>query len=158
MAFASDDSPTLNAFLVALRLFTGSGQVLLRNPIALWFFRGGGGGSSAHDLDLWNCLPITCWHSFGWGINFWLRTLVWRYDYVFVTSGMTPFKTCAVTPLHLFDFIDFVNYLSKFDKYIKCWNQFPTGTYLLSRNRPSFENSLSLIFTHYYFNDFYRRH
>ena len=37
----SDYGPTLNASLLALWLFRGS--VLLRNPIFLWFFRGGGG-------------------------------------------------------------------------------------------------------------------
>ena len=34
--------PTLNAGFV---IFRGSGQVLLRNPIFLWFFRGGGVGT-----------------------------------------------------------------------------------------------------------------
>ena len=38
----ADDSPTINAGLVALWFFKGSAPVLLRNPIFLWFFRGGG--------------------------------------------------------------------------------------------------------------------
>ena len=42
MAFRwrADDSPTLNAGLVALWFFRGSGPVLLRNPIFSWFSRG----------------------------------------------------------------------------------------------------------------------
>ena len=39
----NDDGPTLNAGLVALLFFRGSGPVTLRNPIFLGFFRGGGG-------------------------------------------------------------------------------------------------------------------
>ena len=48
MAFRwrADVGPTLNASLVALWFFRGSGPVLLRNPIFLWFSRGGGGGGS----------------------------------------------------------------------------------------------------------------
>ena len=45
MAFRwhADDGPTLNAGLLALCFFRGSGPVLLTNPIFfLWFFRGGG--------------------------------------------------------------------------------------------------------------------
>ena len=42
MAFRwrADDGPKLNAGLVALWFFSGSGPVLLRNPTFLWFFRG----------------------------------------------------------------------------------------------------------------------
>ena len=40
----ADDGPILNAGLVALWFFRGSGPVLLRSPIFLWFFFLGGGG------------------------------------------------------------------------------------------------------------------
>ena len=45
MAFSwrADDRPTLNAGLVALRCFRGSGPVLLRNPIYLGIFQWGPG-------------------------------------------------------------------------------------------------------------------
>ena len=39
----ADVGPTLNVGLVALWFFRGSGPVLLRNPIFLWFSGGGGG-------------------------------------------------------------------------------------------------------------------
>ena len=38
----ADDGQTLNAALVALWFFGGSGPVLLSNPIVLWFSGGGG--------------------------------------------------------------------------------------------------------------------
>ena len=38
--WCAEDGPTLNAGLVALRFYRGSGPVLLENPIFLWFFRG----------------------------------------------------------------------------------------------------------------------
>ena len=37
----ADSGPTLNAGLVALWFYMGSGPVLLRNPTFLLFFRGG---------------------------------------------------------------------------------------------------------------------
>ena len=40
----ADDGPTLNAGLVAFRIFRGSGPVLLRKPTS--FFQDGGGGVS----------------------------------------------------------------------------------------------------------------
>ena len=40
------------AGLVALWFFGGSGPVLLRNPIFLWFSRGVGGGVSAHGIGM----------------------------------------------------------------------------------------------------------
>ena len=45
MAFRwrADDDPTLNAGLVVLENFRGSGPVLLRNSMFLWFFRWGSG-------------------------------------------------------------------------------------------------------------------
>ena len=51
MAFhwRADDRSTLNAGLVALFFFMGSGPVLLRNSRFLWFFRGRGGGGWTHD-------------------------------------------------------------------------------------------------------------
>ena len=39
LAKAADDSPTLNAGLLASWFFRGSGPDSLRNPIFLWFFR-----------------------------------------------------------------------------------------------------------------------
>ena len=49
MAFRwrADEGSTLNAGLVALGFFRGSGPILLRKPIALGFFRGWGGGGGA---------------------------------------------------------------------------------------------------------------
>ena len=45
MAFRwrANDCPSLNAGLVCFENFRGSGPVLLRNSIFLWFFRGGSG-------------------------------------------------------------------------------------------------------------------
>ena len=57
MAFhwCADDGPTKNAGLVASWFLRGSGPVLLRNPILLWFFRGESGppvlpSGSTHDM------------------------------------------------------------------------------------------------------------
>ena len=49
MAFRwyADKGLTLNAGLVALWFIRGSGPVLLRNPIALCFSGGGGGGTDS---------------------------------------------------------------------------------------------------------------
>ena len=44
----------LNAGLAALRLFRGSGPVLLRNPFIFVIFQGGGGGGGP-DSDLRLC-------------------------------------------------------------------------------------------------------
>ena len=52
----NDEGQTLNAGLVALRLFSGSGPVLLRNPIFLCRGGGGGGGVSALRPTLW--IPV----------------------------------------------------------------------------------------------------
>ena len=49
----ADDGPTLNAGLVASQFFRGSGPKLLRNPIFLRFFRGGGGGVRTPCPTLW---------------------------------------------------------------------------------------------------------
>ena len=53
----TDDGPTLNAGLVALSFFRGSGPVLLRNHTCTFFYFSGGGGvrtpppsGSAHDI------------------------------------------------------------------------------------------------------------
>ena len=46
-----DDGPTLNAGLVALWFFKGSGPVLLRDPLFLRFFRGRGSGPPVPPLD-----------------------------------------------------------------------------------------------------------
>ena len=53
MAFRwrADDGSTLNDGSVALRIFRGSGPELLRNPIFLCFFRGGGPGPPVPPLD-----------------------------------------------------------------------------------------------------------
>ena len=54
MAFRwrADGGQTLNAGLVALWYYRGSGPVLVRNPIFLLFFRGGGGsGPPVPPLD-----------------------------------------------------------------------------------------------------------
>ena len=50
----ADDGPTLNAGLVALYFFRGSGPVLLRNPIFFIFFSGGEGGPDPLS-PLWIC-------------------------------------------------------------------------------------------------------
>ena len=53
MAFRwrADGGPTLNAGLVALWFYRGSGPVLLRKPLILIFFRGGGSGPPVPPLD-----------------------------------------------------------------------------------------------------------
>ena len=56
----NDDSPILNAGLVALYFFRRSGAVLLRNPVALWFFCGGLDPLSPPPLDLRMCCIILC--------------------------------------------------------------------------------------------------
>ena len=52
----NDDSPTLNADLVALLIFRSSGPVLLRNPNFLWFFRGGESGPPVPPPSLNPCM------------------------------------------------------------------------------------------------------
>ena len=47
----ADGGPTLNAGLVALWFYRGSGPVLLRNPIFLYLFRGGGVRTPCPPLD-----------------------------------------------------------------------------------------------------------
>ena len=61
----ADDGLTLNADLVALWFFRGSGPVLLRNPIFLSFFSGGPDPLSPPPPPLWirTCMPTCtlCW-------------------------------------------------------------------------------------------------
>ena len=65
MAFRwqADGGPTMNAGLVNMWFYRGSGPVLLRNPYILVIFRGGGGpdpcppSGSAHDCVVLRIQP-----------------------------------------------------------------------------------------------------
>ena len=67
MAFCwrANDGPTLNAGLVALWIFRGSGSVLLRNPIFLWFFKGGANPMSPSlDPCMLGINVTCCWSTY----------------------------------------------------------------------------------------------
>ena len=55
--------PNIDCWLCSFVIFRGSGPVLLRNPIFLWFFRGGGGGVWTPCPSLW-ISPWLWWE--GW--------------------------------------------------------------------------------------------
>ena len=89
MAFPwrANDGPILNVGLVALWFFRGSGSVLLRNPIFLWFSRGGvrtpcppPHSGSAHVITpftkprSWNCVTLS--HGFSHLMKF-INYVVW---------------------------------------------------------------------------------
>ena len=87
----ANDGPTINAGLVALSFFRGSGSVLLRNPIFLWFFKGVRTPCPPPPPPLWirSCL-VLC-----------LKTSFFRGLQCFVTQtlcGLANSHRCEVTP------------------------------------------------------------
>ena len=80
MAFRwrADDGPTLNADLVALILFMGSGPVLLRNPIFLRFSRMSG-PPAPPPPPLWVCYLCSFCHALAYIVRCMVVVWVFRY-------------------------------------------------------------------------------